>query len=321
MKHHLFLILFLFSNSSWSQQVNNALALKKCRKDFNKKICLSDDDKDGILFYLDKCPKEKGEVENNGCPWPDTDKDGIIDKDDTCPKLMGPEENNGCPWPDTDDDGILDKDDNCPTIPGLGEYNGCPKPYEPDCKAEERKDSLEMALFRLKYKDIDEIYNKLNTRFLDPILNKYKIKKFELYLEFIDWGGPCDLPGCCPNWKYNKSNYLIFKFWNKKALESYFQNKNLKSIWLSSKFYPGSFDFKDFIDSSLYSYLIKFYEKKNHKIIIRKDYKIDTSPIINVRIHFETPYKINISISCSNSCSSPDVKYEYNGKDWNRISE
>lgn len=322
MKYYLFLILFFFSNSFRSQEINNDSALKKCRKDFNKKICLSDDDKDGIIFYLDKCPKEKGVVENNGCPWPDQDKDGVIDKDDFCPTVAGPQENNGCPWPDIDGDGILDKDDNCPTIPGLEEYKGCPKPYKPDCKAKERKDSLEMAEFRSEYKDIDEIYNKLNSRFLDPVLKKFKIKKFELYLEFINWGGPCDLPGCCPNWKYNKSNYLISKFWNKKALESYVQRKNLKRIWLSSKLYPsGFFDFKDFIDFSLYSYLIKHYEKTNHQIVINKNEKTDTSPIINVRIYFETPYKITISIFCSNSCSSPDLKYEYNGKDWNRISE
>lgn len=129
MKYYLFLILFLFSNSFRSQEINNDSALKKCRKDFNKKICLSDDDKDGILFYLDKCPEEKGWVENNGCPWPDQDKDGVIDTQDLCPTVVGPQENNGCPWPDTDGDGILDKDDPYPTSP-FENGKDCEKMYK-----------------------------------------------------------------------------------------------------------------------------------------------------------------------------------------------
>lgn len=100
-------------------------SLKKCRKEFSKKICLSDEDKDGTLLYLDKCPKEAGPEENQGCPWPDTDKDGVIDKDDACPTETGSAENNGCPWPDYDGDGILDKDDRCPTVPGVAENDGC----------------------------------------------------------------------------------------------------------------------------------------------------------------------------------------------------
>jgi hypothetical protein len=77
------------------------------------------------LFYLDKCPKDAGAVENDGCKWPDSDGDGLIDKDDACPTVAGPSENNGCPWPDTDGDGILDKDDACPTVPGSPKFNGC----------------------------------------------------------------------------------------------------------------------------------------------------------------------------------------------------
>lgn len=109
-----------------AQTIEEQETFKKCRKEFNKKICLSDEDQDGILFYLDKCPKEGGPIENNGCLWPDTDKDQVPDKDDKCPYIAGPQENQGCPWLDTDGDGILDKDDACPKVKGVPDYNGCP---------------------------------------------------------------------------------------------------------------------------------------------------------------------------------------------------
>lgn len=109
-----------------AQNTEDKSAFKKCRKKFNKKTCLSDEDHDGVLFYLDLCPEDVGTVENYGCPWPDTDGDGVLDKYDHCLQIEGPAENNGCPWPDTDGDGILDKDDACPIVPGIPNLNGCP---------------------------------------------------------------------------------------------------------------------------------------------------------------------------------------------------
>jgi hypothetical protein len=105
------------------------------QKGIFKKICSSDEDKDGILFYLDKCPKESG-LENEGCLWPDTDGDGVIDKNDACPNVKGDPENNGCPWPDTDGDGVFDKDDKCPTY-AAPTKSGCP---ENDCEAYLKKE-------------------------------------------------------------------------------------------------------------------------------------------------------------------------------------
>lgn len=130
------LLLLLFcSVATTAQTIEDQEAFKKCRKKFNKKICLSDEDQDDILFYLDKCPKEGGPIENNGCLWPDTDKDQVPDKDDKCPFIAGPIENNGCPWLDTDGDGVLDKDDACPTIKGVPEYDGCPPTPRKGCTA------------------------------------------------------------------------------------------------------------------------------------------------------------------------------------------
>ncbi len=119
------IFLLVFSGAYFqAQNIKDKEAFKKCRQEFNKKICLADEDKDSIPFYLDKCPTESGSIENLGCP--DTDKDGVLDKDDACPTVAGPIENKGCPWPDTDGDGVLDKDDACPTVPGSIENQGCP---------------------------------------------------------------------------------------------------------------------------------------------------------------------------------------------------
>ncbi|GAA5101819.1 hypothetical protein GCM10023210_42130 [Chryseobacterium ginsengisoli] len=147
MKKYFIFLLFLFLNLH-SQQIINKEEFKKCKKEFSKKICLSDDDKDSILFYLDKCPKENGPAENFGCPFPDTDDDGIIDKDDACPKEKGEIDNNGCPWYDIDGDGILDKDDACPTLPGVPEENGCPR--RGDCKEYFEKEKQELINFKEK---------------------------------------------------------------------------------------------------------------------------------------------------------------------------
>lgn len=136
-----------------AQEITDKDAFERCRKENSRRTCLSDKDKDRVLFYLDECPDVQGwmeqkgcpdtdgdgipdkndqcfevagPIENKGCPWPDADGDGIPDNDDACPAVNGPSENNGCPWPDTDGDGIWDKDDVCPTVAGKIEMNGCP---------------------------------------------------------------------------------------------------------------------------------------------------------------------------------------------------
>ncbi|WP_408732674.1 thrombospondin type 3 repeat-containing protein [Chryseobacterium sp.] len=119
------LLLLLVISVFHAQEIKDQDAFKKCRKESSKKNCLSDQDKDGVQFYIDECPEISGPELNNGCPWPDTDGDGIFDNEDACPTVAGPTQNNGCPWPDSDGDGILDKDDVCPTIPGDAENKGC----------------------------------------------------------------------------------------------------------------------------------------------------------------------------------------------------
>ncbi|MGO4710705.1 thrombospondin type 3 repeat-containing protein, partial [Chryseobacterium sp. 2TAF14] len=255
-------------------------------------------------------------------PWSDQDKDGVIDKDDACPEVAGSSENNGCLWLDTDGDGILDKDDQCPTIQGLVDHNGCTKPSLRDCTAEEQIDSLEMVKLRSDYKNIDQIYNQLNKKIFDSLFKKYNIKDFALYLKFINWDIHCDLPGCCPNWKYMKYNFLISKFWNKQALENYYNRKDLQYIMFSTKLYPDLIpDIKEFAGTSLYTYLIKFYREDTHSILASKNLNVKNSPLVNVELYFEDPFKIRVIASCNHSCGISDIRYEYNGKIWKEIAQ
>lgn len=116
-------------------------------------VVMNDDDKDGVVNDLDKCPNDPGPASALGCPdrdndgigdtedlcpddpgtfdtggCPDYDKDGVADKDDECPTDAGPW--NGCP--DTDYDGVPDKDDKCPTEAGNADSQGCPEAKDSD---------------------------------------------------------------------------------------------------------------------------------------------------------------------------------------------
>lgn len=89
-----------------------------------------DADSDGIVDSLDKCPNERGIVENNGCPDMDTDHDGIVDRLDKCPNDAedkdGFQDEDGCPDLDNDGDGIPDAKDKCPNQAGVAANDGCP---------------------------------------------------------------------------------------------------------------------------------------------------------------------------------------------------
>lgn len=106
--------------------ISGRIEEKKAPKVFVPPMPPSDQDKDGIIDSLDKCPTVPGLAKYNGCPVPDTDKDGINDEEDKCPTVFGLARYQGCPIPDTDKDGINDEEDKCPTVPGLARYQGCP---------------------------------------------------------------------------------------------------------------------------------------------------------------------------------------------------
>jgi len=91
----------------------------------NLKGC-PDKDGDGVPDIDDQCPDTKAgyKVDANGCPM-DNDKDGIVNEVDRCPEAAGPESLKGCP--DTDGDGVADIDDRCPAIVGTIANKGCPE--------------------------------------------------------------------------------------------------------------------------------------------------------------------------------------------------
>ena len=83
-------------------------------------------------------PRFRGFLGIVWAPWsvgdesPDSDGDGLSDREDRCPREKGPRENQGCPWPDSDGDGIIDPQDRCPTQAGPIENQGCPRKERSD---------------------------------------------------------------------------------------------------------------------------------------------------------------------------------------------
>lgn len=234
MKIKLFAVFFFVLNYFHAQEIKDHDTLKKCRKEFNKKICLSDEDKDGSLFYQDKCPKEFGEVENFGCPWPDSDHDGIPDKDDICPHLSGVKENNGCPWPDADGDGILDKDDACPTLPGVPELNGCPNGK--DCTKFHADGKIRLKAFQDDSKNTD--YEKLTDKIINDIDLKLLTTNYLIIFNksiMVVCGTGLD-KSCYHEYNFDTPVYSTEDFWTKKtALKLY--DKIQKNIIFGTKYY------------------------------------------------------------------------------------
>ena len=79
----------------------------------------ADDDKDGVVNSLDKCPNTPSgrKVNAQGCEL-DGDGDGVVDGLDKCPDTPAGRKVNaqGCE-PDSDGDGIIDALDQCPDTP------------------------------------------------------------------------------------------------------------------------------------------------------------------------------------------------------------
>ncbi len=222
MKFYLSAVFLLVLSFFRTQEIQDKDAFKKCRKEFNKKICISDQDKDAILFYLDRCPDDAGLSEHSGCPLPDIDKDGVCDKDDLCPDIAGPTENSGCPWFDYDGDGILDKDDACPDVFGYASdnpsSNGCMKQ---DCK--KAYEEGQIRLKRFKEESLMADYSKLREKVVNDInlklLNHKDVVIFTKY-EFLTCGTTSK------NYNYDCPSYYNYQipvfstedFWNEEVI-------------------------------------------------------------------------------------------------------
>jgi hypothetical protein len=114
-----------------------------------------DTDGDTLTDDIDRCPREEGAVETDGCPGLatdsngdglldifDTDADGVSNHHDNCPGTVttnvadadhdgiGDACDSTPRGPDTDHDGKPQLDDACPTQYGTL-ANGCPKPVTP----------------------------------------------------------------------------------------------------------------------------------------------------------------------------------------------
>lgn len=323
------LIFFVFILSCFhAQEIINKDALKKCRKEFNKKTCLGDDDEDGILFYLDQCPKDAGAAENNGCPWPDVDLDGVIDKDDACPEVAGAAENNGCPWPDTDGDGILDKDDACPTVIGVIENNGCPTQNH-DCTKFYEEERLKFEKFKNDNKNIENIYNSLSINILNYFKKENKnIEIKEAYLNFLDYGPQClyypkgYVPQCESSRNTDEYNFLITKFWNKNALENFSKKKNVL-IKMKYLFKDYEQEFSNIISEELHNFLVSRKVNDRNVVISQKPLRDNEKEIsLEIKIKFINPYQLVIDYTpFAGGVYQVSKKIEYQNGNWIELKE
>ena len=316
MRRILFLLIFIGVYFQ-AQRIQDKEALKKCRKEFNKKTCLSDEDRDSIPFYLDHCPNEAGPAENNGCQWPDRDKDGVLDKDDHCPELAGPSENNGCPWPDTDEDGILDKDDACPTIPGISEFNGCPDPVGKKCREILKQDEIRYEKLTKEYQNIGEIYSLFNKKVIDIAFSLYpkEIKRnVGIGIPFIKLN-PSTICGMgCPNsFGEDHYNFLMGKFWSQEALE-YAAKKYNKNIRIKGQIPSDNAvrqdKLKELMGNNLFNYLFRYHSEEEENIIIPSKSQQQAIGYFQFYIEFINPYTIKILVG------DKSIIYEYKNNSW-----
>ncbi|MDF2551765.1 MAG: hypothetical protein K0R77_1040 [Chryseobacterium sp.] len=332
-----FILLFAI-NISFAQETLDKVAFRKCRKEFSKKICLSDDDKDGQLFYLDQCPTDAGLLENNGCPYPDTDGDEVIDNDDACPTVAGSSENNGCPWPDTDGDGILDKDDACPTIPGIREKNGC----------SEKKCSKNYEIARKEADDYINFQKEINYKSLQkPVLEILKKIKFDSAVLLIinpnifEGHGPSE----CPAFEFPETlNYTTESYiWNAEMLrniliaikQNIFPASNNSLFWGDNGFYKENDEEFGKLNREQITFINKlatFYDPKYGKIkyLKIKNKKLSKLPdnfnriileengnIENKKFHPE----ITFVISTNTTIYNYTFKYIFETTSWSMIAE
>ncbi len=100
---------------------------------------IGDQDHDGILDNVDRCPTDAEDRDNfedeNGCPDPDNDGDTVLDPSDGAPNIPedadGFQDQDGVPDPDNDADGVLDAADQCRDIAedadNVQDEDGCPE--------------------------------------------------------------------------------------------------------------------------------------------------------------------------------------------------
>lgn len=235
-------VLFFVISCFHAQEIKDQDAFKKCRKENSRKICLSDKDADGILFYLDQCPETSGPVENHGCPWPDKDGDGVRDNIDICPDLIGEVENNGCPWSDFDGDSILDKDDACPADFGYASddphKNGCMKQ---DCRKLYEESMIRLKKFQEESKLVD--YNGLQDKIINDI-NLKLLKEDNVIIFNKNQMFTCGTTGrdyyCPAYYDYETPVYSTNDFWNDIAVAKIYDKLPKNIIFATNNEGEGS---------------------------------------------------------------------------------
>jgi outer membrane protein OmpA-like peptidoglycan-associated protein len=142
-----------------------------------------DTDGDGLDDQHDKCPNEPEDKDNfqddDGCPDPDNDDDGVLDAKDKCPMEKGPVENTGCPDTDSDGDGVVDRLDNCPEEKGDAKNQGC-KAKQLVVITKDQLKILDQVKFVTGSAKLSPASNKLLDNIARVLLNHNEIAKIKI---------------------------------------------------------------------------------------------------------------------------------------------
>lgn len=303
MKKYLIFLLLSFSIFQ-SQKIENKQLFKKCKKEYSKKICLSDEDQDGILFYLDKCPKESGSIDNEGCPWPDTDGDGV-----------------------------LDKDDNCPTYPAATR-NGCP---DPDCEEYLNNEKKKFEEFKVNITDQKERFTQLRNIIFNTIPKKFLPGSNIIVSIHVNAFINDHITNCASRSSlgYNKLLFLDQFFWNEETFK-YLGKKLKKNIFPTVEFgrYPIMKPIlESYQDKGYYAFIESFskttgiYSSSPEQEIFyypgstqKPEFKKIES--LRIRILFgEYEHKNRVTIEFVKNNDFQSFTYEYQNGKWNMAEQ
>lgn len=201
-----------------------------------------------------------------------------------------------------------------PLFPGLPELHGCP-PKKNDCKEYREKANIKFQKFKTDYADIESIYDKINTKVLDYMMKGYTktsaSKSAYIYIKYISNNAYFDEHSCYDGID-NEYNFLITKFWNKKALE-HAHTKYGKDIYLSTKLPYEDLNALRANNETL-DYIIKYYDQETMKIKIPGKNKstIGANFSMPIIVTFINPYLIKVE----DAKKEMIISYEYKDGQW-----
>jgi hypothetical protein len=198
-----------------------------------------------------------------------------------------------------------------------------------DCTQFYEDERKKFEKFREDNSTIENIYNKLNGDLLKYFSEKNKSIKVDLvYLKFMDYGPSClyyprnYVPTCTSSRKTDEYNFLLTKFWSKKALAHFVQKNNL-AVLLKYPFKEYDTSFSPVLLEELHNYLKSNSVGSTSYILPQGQKKVkENAATIVLEIRFLNPHILEITYTPSSGGLYPvSKKLEYRNGKWNDLKE